>query len=420
MAEIRPFRAIRYASAALSDLLAPPYDVLDQADRDALVARDANNFVVVDLPHIPPKNAGPAAVYDKAAATLRGWLDAGVMKQDAEPAIYVYHQHYTHAGRDYARKMFFARLKLEDFGAGSVFPHEQTFGGPKEDRLALMKATDAQLSPIFGLYPDANNAVALRLEKALTPKPTAEGVLDGVQSRLWVVTDKATIDATCAALAEKPIFIADGHHRYGTALLYRDWKREQGNLGSADHVLSVFCAMEDPGALILPTHRVLTDKRVPLETLANDPNLKLDPLSGANADNIEQTLAKRGPQAIAVFDPDKGWHALAPGKADLLDKLESGHSEAWRRLALAILHAYVLDRVVTPKVCGGAAPKIEYIKSTSGAVDYATSHKTTAFIMQASTMKELQDVCGANDLMPQKSTYFYPKLASGLVVNPLA
>ncbi|MCA9243801.1 MAG: DUF1015 domain-containing protein [Phycisphaerales bacterium] len=419
MADIRPFRAIRYTSGALSDVLAPPYDVLDQADRDALVARDANNFVVIDLPHIPPKNAGPAEVYEKAAKTLQDWLDSGVMKQDERPAIYVYHQQYEHAGRAYTRKMFFARLKLEEFGKGSVFPHEQTFGGPKEDRLALMKTTRAQLSPIFGLYPDAENAVAQRLERGLA-KPTAEGVLDGVDSRLWVVTDQATIDATSAAMADKPIYIADGHHRYGTALLYREWKRQKGDVGNADYVLTVFCAMEDPGALILPTHRVLAETHVPLATLAADANLRLEPLSGANADNIDGVLAKLGPQAVAVFDPEKGWHSLLPAKADLLDSLEPGHSEAWRRLALAVLHAYVLDRVITAKACGGTAPKIEYIKSTAAAVDYAKSHKTTAFVMQASTMSELRDVCGANDLMPQKSTYFYPKLASGLVINPLA
>ncbi|MFN0138290.1 MAG: DUF1015 domain-containing protein [Phycisphaerae bacterium] len=427
MAQIQPIPGVRYATQAnnhdLSARLAPPYDVLDVAGKQALVARDPRNFVVVDLPHVPAKQAGPQAVYDQAGATLATWLSDGTMTRDATPAIYVYHQSYTYGGRSFVRKKFFARLRLEEFGKGSVFPHEQTFGGPKEDRFLLTKATRTNLSPIFGLYEDPANAVSTRLEAACGGAPIATGKLDGVDNKMWAVTDAALIADITRMMADKAVYIADGHHRYGTGLNYRKWVSEQGGI-SADHpanfVLCVFCAMEDAGLLILPTHRVLPGLNVPAAALKADQQLDVLALDVSNADDVPTALAKYGPQAVALFNAaDGGYSVVRPKDAEILRDIAKDHSDAWRRLGLAFLHAYLLDRVVTPKIAGGTAPEIHYVKSASEAVAEAKQTGGSVFLLQSTTMQEMADVCKAGDLMPQKSTFFYPKLASGLVINPL-
>ena len=223
MSVIRPLSGIRYAtpkSRDISALLAPPYDILDDRGKAELLGRDPKNFVEIDLPHLPPKSAGPPEVYVACGKLLQQWLGDGTLVRDRQPAIYAYHQVYRHDGTRYVRKMFFAGLRLEPFGEGSIFPHERTFGGPKEDRLALTKATRTNMSPIFGLYEDGRNVVAQRLEKALAREPLATGTLDGVENQLWAVTDPSVIAEVTKLMAPKPIYIADGTPslRHGHAL----------------------------------------------------------------------------------------------------------------------------------------------------------------------------------------------------------
>lgn len=428
MATIHPFPGIRYQTDGAPDvskLIAPPYDVLDDADKAALLAKDAHNFVAIDLPHLPPKAAGPQAAYAGARATLDQWLKDGVLVQDETPAIYVYHQTYTIDGAEFVRKMFAHRLKLEAFGSGSVCPHEQTFGGPKEDRLALTQATEANMSPIFGLYPDGTNAVAKTLDEAISGlAPVADGVLDHVRSRMWCVTDAAVIELVRQQMADKPIYIADGHHRYGTGLLYRDWlMTEQGALRDdhpANAVLCVSCALEDPGLQILPTHRVLPEVSVDIETLRGDAAVEVVALEETEATAIIRKLADFGPQAIAVCPSADSAAVMArPKDPKLLESVAPDRTSAWQALGVSFLHAYVIDRVVRPQQMNESEVTLRYIKSDPGALDASRETNGTAFLLQATTMEELSSVCAAGDLMPQKSTYFYPKIASGMVVNPL-
>ncbi len=428
MSVIRPFAAIRYNTASSRDLstrLAPPYDVLSADDKRALLARDPNNFVELDLPHVPAKEAGPPAVYSAVHEKLQAWLRQGVLTHDSRPAIYPYFQRYSHGGATYLRKKFFARLRLTPFGEGDVYPHERTFGGPKEDRLALTKATLCNLSPIFGLYPDASNTVLACLERALPDSPLMQGTLDGIESTVWAITESATIDELTRLMADKPIYIADGHHRYGTSLLYREWlESQQGKLPPehpANYVLCVFCGMEDTGLLILPTHRVLPTLGYVDSSLRHDAELEVIDLRATSAEGVQAELARLGPQAVGLYsNASRSYCAIRPRSAEILAQLEPEHSAAWRHLGLAFLHAYLLDRVITPKLLDGQPPEIQYIKSAGDAVDLAVATDGSAFLMQPTTMRELADVCAAGDLMPQKSTFFYPKLASGLVVNPLS
>jgi uncharacterized protein (DUF1015 family) len=430
MTRIEPFRAIRYAterSPDLSQRVAPPYDVLDSDDKARLLALDAKNFVALDLPHVPAKAAGPPAAYEAAAERLRVWLSDGTLTRDERPALYVYQQRYTHEGRQHVRRMFFARLRLEPLG-GCVFPHEQTFGGPKEDRLALMRATRACLSPIFALFEDPAGAVLRPLENATSQPPLATADLDDVHNELWAVTDPAAVAATVSEMASRPVFIADGHHRYGTALLYRDELAvRQGPLPErhpANFALCVLCAMSDPGLVILPTHRVLPGIAVSPGRIRDDDQLEIAHLPLSGPDEAPRKLAAFGPQAVGLLstadgEGREGFYMVRPRGADILRSVAPDRSDAWRGLALSFLHAYVLDRVVARQRGSTAPPEIHYVKAAAAAVEEARRTSGSAFLLQPTTMAELSAVCRAGDLMPQKSTFFYPKLASGLVVYPL-
>lgn len=425
MPEIRPFRAIRYSTTRFgseqSKLIAPPYDVLDAKDKAALLARDAHNIVAVDLPHVPPKNAGPDEVYAQAAQTLKQWQAEGAVVTEDAPAIYVYHQHYQHGGRSFVRKKFFARMRLEEFGTGTVFPHERTFGGPKEDRLKLMQASRCQLSAVFGLYSDPTQAVS-GLLAVENKRPDVTATMDGVLNKLWVVRDAATIDALAKKMAKLPVYIADGHHRYGTALIYRNQLIEKGGLPE-DHparfVLVGFCAMEDPGAVILPTHRVISG------FTAEQSNKIMDALAAGVA--MKPADAKSQPGQWLPASADIAIYAatgnrLAVGtftKRSVLDTLAADRTPPYRKLDLAYLHDYLFNELITKQVLGGTAPTVQYTHAAEEAAQLARETQGMAFITKPCSMGDLKAVGDAGDLMPQKSTFFYPKLATGLVVNPL-
>lgn len=270
MPKVFPFRAIQYARAAsgptdVSALVAPPYDVLDGAAKAALLAKSPSNIVAVDLPHIPAKELGPPESYANAAKLFRSWLGSGTMKRAERPAMFVYRETFQSSGRTYQRTGMACTVETVPFGprtGGGILPHEETFSGPKEDRLALMRATGAQLSPIFGLHADEKGgatAVLLRVCAAREPDMTAD-MGDGVKHEVWTVDDADTIAAYQAALSGDDIFIADGHHRYNTALNYLK-HLEQSAPVPADHparrCMMVLVGMNDPGMVIWPTHRVL-------------------------------------------------------------------------------------------------------------------------------------------------------------------
>ena len=428
MAQIEPFRAIRYTQADISDLIAPPYDILSDADKQALLGKDSHNIVAIDLPHMPPKSAGPAKVYDKAGGELTSWFDIHTLARDILPAIYVYHQTYTLGGKTLTRKKFFARLRLEQFGSGSVFPHEQTFGGPKEDRLKLTIATRCNLSPIFGLYPDPKNEISAAIEAALDREPDQKGVLDGVQNNLWAITDEATIDEVRGLLADKSIFIADGHHRYGTALNYRqrqvDETGEPTEGDPVNYVLAVLGGMEDPGATIQPYFRSIV--ALPGLTSADLQAALAEAFTWSpmprpsGAEDLADRLVAADPRAMALYvAKDEVCAIIVPKDDELMTRYEPQRKPAWRNLAYAILHRYIIDEVIGPKFAGGNTPTIHYHKTMQEAIADAEASSGIAALMPATTMAQLRDICTAGELMPQKSTYFYPKLATGMVINPL-
>ncbi|UCG15288.1 MAG: DUF1015 domain-containing protein [Phycisphaerales bacterium] len=412
MAQIEPFAAIRYDFAGLggdvSSRVAPPYDVLDQGEKDALLAKSDRNVVAIDLPHIPPKSAGPAECYDRAARTLADWLADGTFVREDSPALYVYHQVFTVDGKAYTRRKFIARLRLTPFSQGVVLPHEQTFGGPKEDRLALTKATRCNLSPVFALHTDPGDEIGSAFAAAVAKPPDVTATLEEVENRVWIVKDGAVIDRVRSAMAAKRVFIADGHHRYGTALLYRDYLARQfgGSLPdehSANYVMMVLASMDDPGCLILPYPRVLVNVGLDAILAAWRPGTA--PAPPAEADLVLFEGAS-GRSAGVRFTNRSALAAVAPDRSD-----------AWRALDSAYIHGYLIDELTAKSDIG--PPTIRYVKSTAHAKAGARDENGVALLVKATPMEQLRAVSEAGDLMPQKSTYFYPKLATGLTINPL-
>lgn len=414
MPEVAPFAAIRFDAARtggdLSALLAPPYDVLGQADKDALLAKSDDNIVAIDLPHIPPKSAGPPQAYERSARRLDEWLSAGTLVRETVPALYLYHQRFEHAGKSHTRRMFIARVRLQPFFEGSILPHEQTFGGPKEDRLALMKATRCQLSPIFGLYTDPDDRVGKAFAATASRTPDVTGSLDDVENRMWIVADTGVVDSVVSTLADKRVYIADGHHRYGTALLYRDFLAgQQGGSLPPDHpanyVMFVLASMDDPGCLILPYYRALA-------------NIDLDAVIEAWSEGTEGTA--RDQADIVLWDGRTGSETpLRFTNRDILKTLEPNQCDAWRKLDYAYLHRYLIDELLAGKP-GGEKSRVRYVKSSEDAKKTARDKSGVALLVNATPMAHLRAVSEAGGLMPQKSTYFHPKLATGLTINPLA
>ncbi|MCH7591729.1 MAG: DUF1015 domain-containing protein [Planctomycetes bacterium] len=412
MPEVKPFAAIRFDPAPgdgdISAHLAPPYDVLDQRDKDALLTRSDRNIVAIDLPHVPPKSAGPPEAYAKSAALLDRWLADGTLIREAEPALYLYHQIFMHEGKSYTRRKFIARIRLTPFSEGSILPHEKTFGGPKEDRLALMKATKCQLSAILGMYTDPEDRIDRAFAEVADREPDATGRVGDVENRMWVVTDGGVIDAVVAEMADRKVYIADGHHRYGTALLYRDWLTEQAGESlpddhPANYIMFVLASMDDPGCLILPYHRALAN--VTVESLSEAWSEGTEPCEEVDADvrlvngNTDQVTPLRF------------------SKRSILSSLEPDQCEAWHKLDYAYLHRYLIDDLFERKL--GRAPEVRYAKSAEAAKAVAKEESGVALLLNATPMAHLRAVSEAGGLMPQKSTYFHPKLATGLTINPL-
>jgi uncharacterized protein (DUF1015 family) len=432
MADIRAFRGFRYDLGhvgALSDVVAPPYDVIDTALQQKLYDTSPYNAIRLELTRDEPGDDENTNKYTRAGGTLREWLAANVLRQDTARALYVYEQEYTVEGQTFTRRGFFARVRLEPFGSGRIYPHEQTLSGPKEDRLKLYRATGFNLSPIFGLYPDSEGEVFAPLE-ALTrtsPPVVARDHL-GVTNRLWVVTDSAAISKVIGAMGPKPVYIADGHHRYETGLKYLE-ERKAANEVPDDEAAPNFCLMQlvgmsDPGLLILPTHRLVSG-------LSDHPTAaKLEAVLAGHFDIVARTgtdanaawehVQMDGSQSTLGFGTvaDGQWFVAKLRDPAVMADLAPDHSAEWRGLGVSILRELVLERLLREKV--GGTPLCKYVHLMSEVTDsVAKKECQVACLVPPATMRHVEEIAGHGEKMPPKSTYFYPKLLTGMVFNSL-
>jgi uncharacterized protein (DUF1015 family) len=431
MSDIRAFRAVRYdlgRVGPLSAVVAPPYDVIDGALQQALYDRSPYNVIRLELNKEEPGDTEQHNRYSRAAGFLRDWQREGVLARDTAQSLYVLHQEYQVEGQTYVRRGFFARARLEPFGAGHVFPHEETMAGPKADRLSLLRATGMNLSPVFSLYPDPDQAVQEALDAAVRRSLPLEATDHlGVVSRLWPVTDQHVISTVTGLMGPKPLFIADGHHRYETGLRYLEERRALGDVpndeAAPNFILMALVGMSDPGLLILPTHRLLSGlpdltgerlsqvlgKHFTLEKVGQGPGAARSAWELIEADGGQDVL---GFGTVA----DGGWHLARLRDPAAMDRLAPDHSPAWRGLAVSILHVLALDHLLGPAL--NAKPSCRYVH-LAGEVEEAVRRRECqlAVLVPAATMDHVEEIAGGREKMPAKSTYFYPKLLSGLVFN---
>jgi uncharacterized protein (DUF1015 family) len=419
MADVQPLRALHYnreKTTGLQDVVAPPYDVIYTEGRADLLARSPYNVVEIDLP-IPTGGDDP---YLHAAAVLDRWRADGVVVRDQTPALWPIEQDYVGPdGLARTRRGFLARVRVQDYGPGRVRPHERTHPGPKEDRLRLTRATRANLSPIFALYSDPRRQAWTALEPATRGTPWAQTVdPDGTVSRVWRVEDQRAIRGVQSVTANAELLIADGHHRYETARAYAE---EIGGEGPHRYVLMCLVAIEDPGLTVFPTHRLLGS------------------LTDAQWRNLDATIASDF-EALALDDlgqlPPAANHTVQIGYLDVRERRPyrlrlrrqasadarlSGHSEPYRRLDTAVTEALLLK--------GALAMTDEQIDHMDG-LDYArdAQHATelvlagaydVALFMAPTPVARVRDVAASGESMPPKSTYFFPKIPTGLLFNPL-
>jgi uncharacterized protein (DUF1015 family) len=433
MADVRAFRAHRYdlgRVGALSDVIAPPYDVIDPTLQTALYARSPYNVIRLILNREEPGDTEANNRYTRAAACLRDWLQGGVVKQDSARSLYVYHQEYEVEGRRHLRRGFLARVRLEPFGEGRIYPHEETMSGPKADRLRLFHATGMNLSPIFGLYPDEAGEVQAKLDEAVRRAPPLEATDHlGVVSRLWPVSDQHVASAVTGLMGPRPVFIADGHHRYETGLRYLEEKRQAGEVRDAEaapnFILMMLVSMSDPGLLILPTHRLvsglpdLTADRL-RDILANHFQVEVVGQGERAARDAWDLIQADGGQDVLGFGTvaDDTWMTARCRTPEVMPRLAPEHSPAWHSLAVSVLHVDVLGQFLPAATAG--RPHCGYVHRVKEVLDAVAARSCQlGVLVPPATMAHVEQIAGNLEKMPPKSTYFYPKLLSGLVFNSL-
>jgi uncharacterized protein (DUF1015 family) len=412
MADLQPLLTLRYdvsVAGPLEDLIAPPYDVIDDALRAELAARSAYNVVHIDLP--------PS--YEQAAETMARWRVEGALVQEEEPAVWVLRQDYRAPdGAERTRTGFLARVRVDEYGPGRIRPHERTHPGPREDRLRLTRATRANLSPIFTLFEDPDGIA----ERAMAAISAGEPDARAGDDRLWRSSDPDWVAELQMALADAELLIADGHHRYETARAYAE---EVGGEGEHRYVLMLLCPLSDPGLLVFPTHRLLSGlaedqgkqeairdvlmRDFEVRELADPRELEPGPESNGVAFGYMDSFHKR-PYRVTLKDA-----ATAP------DRALEGMPEPYRRLDTAVLEALVLREALGMSEEDISHLRgLDYSKSLDDAIEAVQSGRADAgFFMRATPVEQVREVAETGESMPPKSTYFYPKVPTGLVFNPL-
>lgn len=433
MADVRPFSGIQYAPDLRSNLAAlvtPPYDVISPEAQAGYYARHPSNIIRLELGHDEPGDDALNNRYTRAAATFADWRMRGMLGQEAHPVMYLYRQRFQAAGKDYWRSSLLARVRLEPWEAGVVLPHEKTLAKPKDDRLKLLRACAANLSPIMALYQDESGTLH-QLFKALNEFSPEADFTDEVGEEHWLlpITDRAHLKIIQDFFGDRRLYIADGHHRYETALAYRDEIREMRKMlhpqDAANFVLMSLAAFEDPGLVVLPTHRLV--KNIPTERIervieAATQHFVIDtlPTNSSAAQILASLEAETGAGALVLVTPEQTLRLRARPEAAQRMAV-TGRSAPWQALDVAILQTIVLEDALgldAAAITGGDF--LSYTRDAEAAVAAARSGAAQlAALLRPTRVEQLRDVAAAGDRMPQKSTYFYPKLITGLVINPL-
>ena len=433
MADLRPFRGLRYRPDVVGDLgstLAPPYDVIDEEEQAALHERSPYNIVRLELAEQRPDEGSPEDRYAQAAATLRDWRTSGVLVQEERPAFYSYVQEFEHEGHRRRRTALIARLRLEPWSAGIVRPHEETGAAAKQDRLQLLRHLRTNVSPIFAIYrDDEGRDHEGRIARLLSESgaPLVDGATSGGQRHtLAAITDDAVIEAISAALRETPLYIADGHHRYETALTYRDERQSQASAWTGEEpenfVLVALTAVEDPGLTLLPIHRLVRPASLPpdlFERLERFFHVEETTPKSYDGTALLRLLARQSAASGTAF----GALGLEEGRLHLLtlkdraaaQALMPPRSTAWQALDVSVLQYAILRETLGLDDTAGA---LDYTEDAERAMrEVELGRWPLAFLLRGTRVEQILAVADAGERMPRKSTFFYPKLATGLVLH---
>lgn len=489
MAVIIPIRGLRYNMRkvdSMADVVTPPYDVIDAAAQDRYYRRHPCNIIRLEYGKTDTGDSETNNRYTRAADDYKEWLQENVLTRESEPAIYLYEQEFTAGGENKIRSGIICGVRLEPYDKGIVLPHEETIPKHKADRLELMRACGANFSPVFSLYADQDNGVVAALKESLQGAPPDISFTDdaGESHRMWVVTDPDAIGKAQRIMKDKRIFIADGHHRYETALNYKKERetgggnREDAAVGAAsscaaapdgtvysatvlepayNYVMMTLVNLYDPGLVVLPTHRLIKnieslDKNCLLGRIKENftvEEFQLEPdkgnfrhllgvlerrglgkQSGGDSKALKNTGAADQPgyngkvhrHAFGLYAGDNKFYLLTlKDDINLAQMMPEDKSPAWQRLDVSILHTLIIEKHLG--ICGelrARADHITYTREEEGALDDVDRGEyQLAFFLNPTLVEEVTEVAGQGEKMPQKSTFFYPKLITGLVINQL-
>lgn len=417
MVSVRPFRATYYNPEAFADLervISPPYDVISEAGQAALYDQDPHNFVRIDFGQQQPGDTDEDNVYTRSEATLKRWREAGVFQTEAQPAFYLHNQTFTDRGHSYTRSDLFVMCRVGDYEPGQVLRHEKTLAGPKADRLALMTQTQAHLSPVYCVYEDPQqNLLALFGQIAQSPAVFSFAEND-LQHDLYRITDAADIETIQAHFAERSLYIADGHHRYETA---RTFSKAHPELEAAQYICMYLSALEDPGLVVWPYHRMVRPSfEWPEWSAFLEQAAAHFEITAIEKSQIQSSLdaVAANEMRLVVETPKGSWLFSRP--AVLPEGIASERSATYRHLDVSVLHELILYQLADFPADKAKDPDfIRFSPEISVLQSYLESEGGVAFYLNATPLEALCQVADENETMPPKSTYFYPKVPSGLI-----
>lgn len=425
MAVIKAFKGMRYSKNAgeIKELCCPPYDIISDSQREEYLKKNPNNIIRLEL----PKGENP---YNNAANILKMWQENGILIKEDKPAIYIYEEEFTAYNDRKSIKGIIVRVKLEEFSKGVILPHEFTLSKAKEDRFNLMKATNCNFSQIYALYMDETHTTLNTIDKESQGKTALEFTdNDNVTHRLWIITDEGVIAKLVSDFTDRKLYIADGHHRYETALNYRNYCREKGisKEGDAqDYQMIYLVDMEHPGLVVFPTHRLVRDlESFNKEGILNECKEYFEIEEKIDVENMEReldVLYKQGKKAFGFFCGGSNWIQLVLKDFKPIKELLPDLSKASQELDVTVLHTLILEKIFKiDKENMANQINLTYTKYFEEAIEGVNSGKfQCAFILNPTRVTEIRDVALAGEKMPQKSTYFYPKMITGLVMNELS
>jgi len=435
--QVGPFKAFRFDAGVVGnvgDCIAPPYDVINDAQQEQLYKKSRHNLVRIIKGKTKPSDNNENNQYTRAADYLARWIEEGALKQDSAEAIYAYVQDFVVAGTAYHRGSFIALAKLEDFGQ-IVKPHEEILHKPMVDRLSLKRATSADFGLVFMLYDDEKNLADGIIEQAARQQPLIDFVDEqDVRHQLFAITDKQNIEQIVKMMSDKSCIIADGHHRYTTGLTY---SKENSN-PAAKYQMLAFSNMHQDGLIVLATHRLVGNlenfsvKKL-IEQLGEKFRItKFEFNSAQTKKRAEQDMLERmrtehdrDESAFGIYGRDSAFYVAVLKDKRTMDSIVPDMSPAWKTLDVSILHKLILEELLgidQERLAEGE--NLQYVKDTPNAITDSIAQidagqKQAAFFMNPIKMQQLKMVTEAGERMPQKSTYFYPKVYTGLTINKL-